>query len=183
MIQRWENVNAHDQIELRNIIWKKCKLIMMIGKNQLVKKHLSCGFYYFVKKKLQFFSLNDVNYHFCKVKRCLFSFINQIAIFIGFRNTININICKKYKPCQFTFTVARWSDTYTNLTNSYYLYSNEPYILQMVKKKTKTNQTHQTGELYWNWYIKIHLNQIVLVVHFEHWIYHLVKICHSSRVY
>ena len=68
---------------------------MMIGKNQLVKKHLSYGFYYFVKK-LQFFSLNDVNYHFCKVKRCLFSFINQIAIlFICFRNTIDINIRKK----------------------------------------------------------------------------------------
>ena len=128
---------------------------MMIGKNQFIKKHLSYGFYSFVKK-LQFFT-KWRQLSFCKVKRCLFSFINQIAIFIGFRNTININICKKYKPCQFTFTVARWSDTYTNLTNSYYLYSNEPYILQMVKKKTKTNQTHQTGELYWNWYIKIHL--------------------------
>ena len=29
---------------------------MMIGKNQLVKKHLSYGFYYFVKKIAIFFT-------------------------------------------------------------------------------------------------------------------------------
>ena len=65
-------------------------------------------------------------------------------------------------------------DTYTNLTHSYCLYSNEPYILQMVKK-IETNQTKQTGELYWNWFIKIHSNQIVLVIHFEHCIYYFCK--------